>query len=190
MVATVQLPALEGHSLSGDDAFGRASPWDRSNPSGTFSLPDGYTMQWEQGARPLRAKQAAAYKFRLLDPTGQPPKDMAFYMGMLGHAAFVKTDGTVFAHIHPGGSASMAALMLIENQKSADMTMDPTGPVDHGSMSIDLSRPWRGSRCLRAYRTKWDFPMASQLRRLSHLCSDEARRYGRDRCVRRSSELA
>jgi hypothetical protein len=37
---------------------------------------------------------------------------MAFYMGMLGHAAFVKTDGTAFAHIHPDGSASMAAVMM------------------------------------------------------------------------------
>ncbi len=34
------------------------------------------------------------------------------YMGMAGHAAFVKTDGTVFAHVHPEGSAAMAAVML------------------------------------------------------------------------------
>jgi hypothetical protein len=33
-------------------------------------------------------------------------------MGMLGHAAFVKTDGTAFAHIHPTGSVSMAAFMM------------------------------------------------------------------------------
>jgi hypothetical protein len=33
-------------------------------------------------------------------------------MGMPGHAAFVKNDGTVFAHIHPSGSVSMAALMV------------------------------------------------------------------------------
>jgi hypothetical protein len=31
---------------------------------------------------------------------------------MAGHAAFVKTDGTVFAHTHPEGSAAMAAMML------------------------------------------------------------------------------
>ena len=39
-------------------------------------------------------------------------------MGMLGHAAFVKTDGTRFAHIHPTGSVSMASFMLAENQLS------------------------------------------------------------------------
>ncbi len=43
---------------------------------------------------------------------------MALYMGMLGHAAFVKTDGTVFAHIHPMGTASMAALTLAADQSS------------------------------------------------------------------------
>jgi hypothetical protein len=31
---------------------------------------------------------------------------------MAGHAAFVKTDGTVFAHTHPEGSAAMQAMML------------------------------------------------------------------------------
>jgi hypothetical protein len=40
-------------------------------------------------------------------------------MGMLGHAAFVKTDGSVFAHIHPSGSVSMAALMLAQRQTAA-----------------------------------------------------------------------
>jgi len=34
------------------------------------------------------------------------------YMGMAGHAAFVRDDFQVFAHIHPSGSASMAALMM------------------------------------------------------------------------------
>jgi len=33
-------------------------------------------------------------------------------MGMQGHAAFVKTDRMVFAHVHPSGSVPMAALSL------------------------------------------------------------------------------
>jgi hypothetical protein len=43
---------------------------------------------------------------------------------MAGHAAFVKTDGTVFAHIHPEGSAAMQAMMLANG-----------GPGEMGSMS-------------------------------------------------------
>ena len=52
---------------------------------------------------------------------------MALYMGMLGHAAFVKTDGTVFAHIHPNGSVSMAALILVSNE----------APMDHSAMQME-----------------------------------------------------
>jgi hypothetical protein len=35
-------------------------------------------------------------------------------MGMLGHAAVTNADGSVFAHLHPSGSISMAALQKIE----------------------------------------------------------------------------
>jgi len=38
--------------------------------------------------------------------------DLQPYMGMAGHLIIVKRDLSVFAHIHPAGSASMAALDL------------------------------------------------------------------------------
>ena len=60
----------------------------------------------------LRANSAYAFRFRLLDAAGQPAGDVRPYLGMAGHAAFVKTDGTVFAHTHPDGSAAMQAMML------------------------------------------------------------------------------
>ena len=37
-------------------------------------------------------------------------------MGMPGHAAFVRTDLSVFAHVHPSGSVPMAALGLVEQR--------------------------------------------------------------------------
>ena len=138
MVATIQLPSVHGRPLSGDNAFGQGPAWQQSSPSKTFRLPDGYTMEWVRGDQPLRAKQGAVYKFRLLDPAGHPPQDMAFYMGMLGHAAFVKTDGTVFAHIHPSGSVSMAALMLTGNHNDSAMPMDS---MDHSQMAMPAGLP-------------------------------------------------
>ena len=47
-------------------------------------------------------------------PPGGRPADMQLYMGMAGHAAFVATDGSVFAHVHPSGSVPMAALGLAQ----------------------------------------------------------------------------
>jgi hypothetical protein len=80
-----------------------------------FHLPDGFTMVWNNPAK-LPAKTPQVFEFSLLDATGKTPQDMALYMGMVGHAAFVKDDGTVFAHVHPSGTVSMAALMMAAAQ--------------------------------------------------------------------------
>ncbi|HMF74658.1 MAG TPA: hypothetical protein VK604_03255 [Bryobacteraceae bacterium] len=124
MVTTVQLPAVTGRALAGDDATGSAKPWTEAAESNTFTLPDGYRMEWLRGSSLPHAKEASLFQFRLLAPDGSAPHDMKFYMGMLGHAAFVKTDGSAFAHIHPDGTAAMAALMLTGNQSDSPMDMD------------------------------------------------------------------
>jgi hypothetical protein len=131
-VGRVTIPeGFTGRPLVGDDASGSATPWQNASVSDTsFRLPDGYTMQWLKPAAPIRSRQGNIFRFRLLDVSGQPAGNMRYYMGMLGHAAFVKTDGTRFAHIHPTGSVSMASFMLAENQLSA-------GKKPAGEMAID-----------------------------------------------------
>lgn len=141
LVATLTMPALQGRALSGDDASATAPNWQRASVDGTtFTLPDGYKMTWLRGNTPLRAKQATPFRFRLTTPDGGAPKDMAFYMGMLGHAAFVKTDGTVFAHIHPNGSVSMAALLMAQQQAGVAATSDMAG-MDMPGMHTQDSLP-------------------------------------------------
>jgi hypothetical protein len=46
------------------------------------------------------------------DAAGQPANDLELYMGMPGHAIFVRRDRRVFAHVHPSGSAPMAAIEI------------------------------------------------------------------------------
>ncbi len=119
-VTNIQLPAINGRPLSGDDAVGTAQPVsDAATPNTTFALPDGYRMVWDRPAEPLTAKHGYSLQFKLLTPEGAAPTDMAFYMGMLGHGAFLKTDGTVFAHIHPMGSVSMAAFMIAQQKNTS-----------------------------------------------------------------------
>ena len=60
------------------------------------------------------------------------------YLGMAGHAAFVKTDGTVFAHTHPEGSAAMASLMLANPSQQPAMSMPPNMQMD---MKSDMTMP-------------------------------------------------
>ena len=41
-------------------------------------------------------------------------------MGMAGHLVIVKKDLSVFAHVHPNGSAPMAAIQLLEKNQAND----------------------------------------------------------------------
>ena len=105
--------------LGPEDATGAPPALSQGELGTAYKLPDGYTMVWERPAE-LRAKTGYAFRFRLVDATGQPATDVRPYLGMAGHAAFVKTDWTVFAHTHPEGSAAMPAMMLA-NGGSAEM---------------------------------------------------------------------
>ena len=64
-------------------------------------------MRWEKDG-PLRENREAQLRFKVVDATGRPVS-LQPYMGMLGHAAVRRDDGTVFAHLHPVGSISMAS---------------------------------------------------------------------------------
>ncbi len=88
-------------------------------------------MVWDNPAT-LTANTAYNFHFHLLAPNGQPAPDMQPYMGMAGHAAFVKTDGTVFAHVHPEGSAAMAAVMLANPVAPASPDSMPDMPSMSG----------------------------------------------------------
>jgi hypothetical protein len=148
MVSAIDLDAISGRGLAGDDAKGQGTPVTGAAPDTTkFTLPDGYTMVWNKPAA-LVARQPIDFTFTLLDRGGQPAPDTQLYMGMLGHAAFVKDDGTVFAHIHPSGTVAMAALMMAENQNnptakqpSASTPMEMPGMVmssDHLPSSVSF----------------------------------------------------
>jgi hypothetical protein len=118
MVSAIVLPPTTGRALAGDDAEGQGAPVSAAVTNTTsFPLPDGYTMVWNKPAT-LTARQPVDFAFTLQDRAGQPAQDTRLYMGMLGHAAFIKDDGTVFAHIHPSGTMAMAALMMAESQNA------------------------------------------------------------------------
>ena len=48
-------------------------------------------------------------------------------MGMPGHAEFVRDDFQVFAHVHPSGSAPMAALSMAQSQVNGGNGSDTQG---------------------------------------------------------------
>jgi len=170
LVSAVILPQISGRPLTGDDAEAEARPVAWSGNSAEpmprlgsivasavsrtheerFSLPDGYTMVWQM-PDVLVPKAPESFRFELLDPKGNAPADMSLYMGMLGRAAFVKTDGTVFAHIHPTGTMAMAAFMMANpkaemagtgNGAVKEMTNMPGMDMGSGALPNTASFPY------------------------------------------------
>jgi len=119
LVSKIVVPAnMPGGHPGSDDASAFPPTLSQGHLGDSYKLPDGYVMVWDRPST-LTANTGYTFRFRLLDAQGKPAGDMQPYMGMAGHAAFVKTDGTVFAHTHPEGSAAMAALMLANGGSEA-----------------------------------------------------------------------
>ncbi len=148
-VATVNLPAITGEALSGDDA----GSFDLAPADKVAQLSDGYRMVWERDElsskgpsstdRPYKANQPYWFRFRVEDKDGKPVTDLEPYMGMAAHAVFLSTDGNVFAHVHPAGSVSMAAVNLAEGRstKTGMENMDHTAPSAEVSFPYGFPKP-------------------------------------------------
>ncbi len=136
--AQIDIPETAGKPLSGDDSTASAPPIspDSQNTkdaqaSLTFSLPDGTRMIWERTSGSLPANKLLWFKFRLDFANGKPVANLEPYMGMAGHAEFVRSDLSVFAHVHPDGSVSMAAVELADATlaKNAAIPTSPNAPA-------------------------------------------------------------
>jgi len=110
-------PAIHGVPLSGDDSewTGDAAVRLKRELNGRLkpaSTGDRTRIIWLRDDAPLVTKRLREFSFRVEDENGQPAADLELYMGMPGHAVFVRRDRQVFAHVHPSGSAPMAALAM------------------------------------------------------------------------------
>jgi hypothetical protein len=98
--ATFDTRDIAGTPLGGDD-----SAWSAAHPSAT-------RIVWVNRSETLTPKRLTTFTFRVENESGEPATDLELYMGMPGHAVFIKRDRSVFAHVHPSGSAPMAALEI------------------------------------------------------------------------------
>ena len=127
VVTQLDVPAIQGIELTGDDS--------------AFEADDRTRIVWVRDGKPLTTKRLTMFTFRVDDASGQPADDLDLYMGMPGHAIFVRRDRQVFAHVHPAGSASMAALAigqraLEEKESTADRH------AHHGALPATVSFPY------------------------------------------------
>ena len=79
--------------------------------------------------KPIAATQLNLFSFEIVGPDGKPVDDLEPYMGMGGHAEFIKEDGSVFAHVHPTGSVPMASVAVASPAAMMAMHETKPGPV-------------------------------------------------------------
>ena len=98
-------------------------------------------MVWVRDAKPLVTKRLTMFTFRVEDAAGEPASDLELYMGMPGHAMFVRRDRRVFAHVHPSGSAPMAAMAI--GQRSLGSQLSDQLHAHHaGRLPATVSFPY------------------------------------------------
>ncbi|RFS17141.1 hypothetical protein [Emticicia sp. C21] len=85
-------------------------------PGVKTALPDGSSIIWEEKPnQTLKAGQVYDLKFSVMSPDGKPA-ELQTYLGMMGHAAILKEDGSVYIHLHPNGTFSATAQQVMEKR--------------------------------------------------------------------------
>jgi hypothetical protein len=133
LVGTIELPEIKGKALDGDDSSWSGAPLPAAKEmagSNLATLGDGGLMVWQRAPQVLRSGVPMDFRFVVEDKDGKPVESLEPYMGMAAHAEFVSSDMSVFAHVHPAGSVSMAAVELTRSDAgTGGMSMPmPSGP--------------------------------------------------------------
>jgi len=116
------LPGIEGRPLTGDDAEGVSEPVARAHglrsENSVSPLDAAYRMIWDGATAPCNPANRTCFNFASNTRRANRRRIWSYNMGMLGHAAFVRTDLSVFPNVHPSGSVPMAALALTQPDNS------------------------------------------------------------------------
>lgn len=108
-------------------------------------LADGSTMTWNRAPAPIEAGSPARLSFTVTDADGSPAL-LEAYMGMPGHAVVARDDGSVFVHLHPMGTISMASQMAFAMREPGDSVRGRLGrriteagiPMAHSAVASNV----------------------------------------------------
>jgi hypothetical protein len=89
-------------------------------------LDSGVTMEWQRPPD-LVARKPASLQFSIRNADGSPATVQP-YMGMAAHAVVLRDDGSVFVHLHPNGTFSMASQMAFAMRQPSDSIRGTLGP--------------------------------------------------------------
>lgn len=93
-------------------------------PGVKTKLHDGSSIVWEADPKKsMMAGQVYDLNFLVVSPDGKEAI-LQPYLGMMGHAAIVKTDGSVYIHLHPTGTVSSTSVGVMQ-KRIAETSVEP-----------------------------------------------------------------
>jgi hypothetical protein len=107
-----------------------------------FDLGDGTRLVWQRGDRAIDEGVEGDLRFAVRDASGAPAT-VEPYMGMAAHVVIASRDGSVFAHLHPSGSISMAAMQKFAGNTTMDPHAGHAMPMD-SAVAIPYAFPKAG----------------------------------------------
>lgn len=115
MVGTLTVADSTGGAVGDPDD----ATWAGQPGGDQVALSDGTTLTWARGTAPIVAGVEAPLAFVLTDGDGRETSVEPF-LGMAGHAMVVRDSLDVFVHLHPVGTASLAAQQALVARTAAD----------------------------------------------------------------------
>ena len=151
IAGTSALPTAMGNP---DDSWLVGAP---ARASRKAQLQSGGTMEWE-GDNQITQGKPATLRFVVRNSDGSLAR-LEPYMGMPAHAVVAREDGSVFVHLHPMGTISMASQMAFAMRQPGDTVLGTLGkrlsaaesssmqhaPVTVGTVSFPYAFPKPGN---------------------------------------------
>ncbi|MEO5903848.1 MAG: hypothetical protein ABIQ55_07555 [Gemmatimonadaceae bacterium] len=136
MVTSVKVPErANGQAFTSsdpDDSYFTGAP---ARAKSRAILDDGSTIDWLGQDSPIVAGKPADLRFEVRRANGSLAA-LEPYMGMAGHAVVERADGSVFVHLHPMGTISMASQMAFAMRQPGDTIKGQLGKrVSEAEMS-------------------------------------------------------
>jgi hypothetical protein len=103
-----------------------ASHYALAEPNGERAvLEDGSMMTLDRGPQLVQGR-GAELRFTIVGRDGKP-LSLEPYIGMAGHAVVARDDASVFVHLHPAGTVSMASQMALTMREPGDSVAGKLG---------------------------------------------------------------
>ncbi len=122
VTSSVTLPEAKGTIVpsDSDDVVSLARNATRIAPGANQKLDGGYTIEWRGDSAPASGRPVDL-KFTVRDPNGAVAS-LEPYLGMAAHAVVIRDDASVFIHLHPMGTVSMASQDAFKARDRGDTT--------------------------------------------------------------------